>query len=395
MLKSALKIDLPLWMHGEEALKLFSFIGGDVDNPQSFFVGGCVRNAVLNGAETDIDIATKYKPEEIIKILNAADIKTIPTGIDHGTVTAVINGKPFEITTLRKDVATDGRRATVAFTGSWAEDAERRDFTMNTLLADMAGNVFDPLGTGIEALKAGHVVFVGESEKRIEEDYLRILRFFRFYAYYGEGAPDEKALMACRKLSDNISSLSRERITSEFLKILKSDNAAKVLSLMKDNNILGSIISSDYQEGELQKLVSQQNSQNITEAISRLFVLSGYKARFYDDVLRLSHAQKNLLIKLEMVMSQNFFEDGQSLKKAIFYHGNELLVQGYLLKIAKGDAAPDDRLMDIAQNWQAPECPVTGESLLAEGYRTGPELGQELARRQEEWIDNGFSLHNT
>ena len=387
LLKSALKIDLPVWMHGEEVLKLFSLIGGEADNPQSLFVGGCVRNAVLKSGETDIDIATKYKPEEIIGTLKEAGIKTIPTGIDHGTVTAVIGGKPFEITTLRRDVATDGRRATVAFTDDWSEDAERRDFTMNTLLADMEGNVFDPLGAGIEDLKSGCVLFVGDSEKRIEEDYLRILRFFRFYAYYGEGSPDQKALNACRKLSDNISSLSRERVTSEFLKILLSDNAAAVLSLMKDNNILGEVIPSDYQEIDLQKLIDQQKKQSLSETISRLFVLSGYKARFYDDVLRLSHAQKNLLIKLEMVIGQNFFQDKQALKKAIFYHGNELLVQGYLLQMTKGDIRTDDALLDIAKNWQAPECPVTGETLLAEGYHTGPDLEQELARRQEEWIE--------
>ena len=394
MLKPVFKIDLPDWMCGEEVHKLLLLIGGDQGDPQSLFVGGCVRNAVLEVSGTDIDIATKYKPEELIKILEEGGIKTIPTGIDHGTVTAVIDGRPFEITTLRKDVETDGRHATVSFTDNWAEDARRRDFTMNTLLADMSGNVFDPLGAGVEDLKSGHVVFVGESEKRIEEDYLRILRFFRFYAYYGKGEPDKKAVAACKKLSDNISSLSRERVTSEFFKILLSDKAAMVLSLMQKNNILGEVISSTYKEDDLQKLIDQQKNQNLTEPVSRLFILSGYKARFYDDILRLSHAQKNLLIKLEMVMNENFFQNEKTLKKAIFYHGNELLVQGYLLKLAKEGISEDKDLLDIVKNWQAPECPITGETLLAEGYQTGPELGQELARRQEEWIDNGFSLHN-
>ena len=387
MLKPVFKIDLPDWMCGEEVRKLLLLIGDDQGDPQSLFVGGCVRNAVLEVSETDIDIATKYEPEELIKILEDGGIKTIPTGIDHGTVTAVIDGKPFEITTLRKDVETDGRHATVSFTGDWAEDARRRDFTMNTLLADMSGNVFDPLGAGVEDLKSGHVVFVGESEKRIEEDYLRILRFFRFYAHYGKGEPDQKAVAACKKLSDNISSLSRERVTSEFFKILLSDKAAMVLSLMQKNNILGKVISSTYKEDDLQKLIDQQKNQNLTEPVSRLFILSGYKARFYDDILRLSHAQKNLLIKLEMVMNENFFQNEKTLKKAIFYHGNELLVQGYLLKLAKEGISEDKDLLDIVKNWQAPECPITGETLLAEGYQTGPELGQELARRQEEWIE--------
>ena len=160
------------------------------------FVGGCVRNAILGGAVDDLDIATTLTPDEVIAALTAAGIQAVPTGIDHGTITAVKDGHPFEVTTLRRDVATDGRRAVVAFTTDWAEDAQRRDFTLNAIYADRAGALTDPTGQGVADAKAGRIVFVGDAATRIAEDHLRILRFFRFLAWYGKGEPDATALAA-------------------------------------------------------------------------------------------------------------------------------------------------------------------------------------------------------
>jgi poly(A) polymerase len=351
------------------------------------FVGGCVRNALMQAAPTDIDIATQYTPQEIIGILEEEGIKVIPTGIDHGTVKAVIHDDNYEITTLRKDVTTDGRRATIAFTNDWIEDAQRRDFTINTFLCDVSGNVYDPTGQGESHLKQRRIVFVGDPAKRIAEDYLRILRLFRFHAEYGEGAIDRESLQACEDAATNIESLSRERITQEFLKILASSQVVEALQVMFDHQILIDICGAHYSGYELKKLVNLQEKYDAVNLMTRLFIVSGDEPKFHDELLRLSHAQKNFLVKLEMVKTNDFFADKKSLKRAIFYHGNELLVQGYLLALAMGRAYEDSEMFDLALNWQAPECPINGEMLIAEGYQTGPDLGQELERRREEWLD--------
>ncbi len=388
-----LKIDLPEWVQDYPVQKLMSIIGGDLTPAVSMFVGGCVRNTLLHESVGDIDIATSLQPEEVFGKLQAANIKCIPTGIEHGTLTAVVNGKSFEITTLRHDDETDGRHAKVSFTQSWEEDARRRDFTMNTLLADMSGNIYDPTGAGMDDLNARKVVFVGEPAKRIEEDYLRILRFFRFYAQYGEGEPDKEALRACESAADKITTLSRERITQEFLKILETDKVADVLTAMFDIGVLSDITDSSFNASDLKAFADLQNKHSAVEVISRLFVVSGYRPRFYDDYFRLPHVQQKALIKYDMVMNGDFYKSAKTLKKAIFHHGNDLMLQGYLLMTAKGAIQEDKTLMDILRDWRAPECPITGETLIAEGYKTGPELGVELARRQEEWLDQEISLH--
>jgi poly(A) polymerase len=379
------KIAPPEWMASKDTQKLMAAIGGDEGS--SRFVGGCVRNTLMGVDVSDIDIATQFTPDEVIEKLKAVNIKVIPTGIDHGTVTAVVDGQPFEITTLRQDVATDGRHAEVSFTEDWVQDSMRRDFTMNTLLADMEGNIYDPTERGLSDLNARKVVFVGDPKKRIAEDYLRILRFFRFHAFYGRGEMDAGALVACQAAADKISSLSRERITQEFLKILSIDNAANTTKIMFNNNILRNVLGGDYEEKTLKELCDLQVRYDDVQLMSRLFVLAGNKSRFYDDTFRLSHVQKNFLVKLEMAFNSVLYRDDKTLKKAIYHHGNALMLQGYFLVLANGGGQIDKALLDILQNWQAPKCPITGEMLLAEGYVTGPDLGQELARRQEEWLE--------
>src|ERR1700743_2625281 len=176
------------WMKAPETLAVMNALG------DARFVGGVVRNALLGKPVDDIDIATPLTPDEVTKRLQASKLKAVPTGIEHGTITAVSNGRPFEVTTLRRDVATDGRRAVVAFTTDWSEDAERRDFRLNALYLDMQGRLYDPVGQGGADARAGRVIFVGDAAPRIREDYLRILRFFRFHAWYGRGAPDAAGL---------------------------------------------------------------------------------------------------------------------------------------------------------------------------------------------------------
>src|SRR5579862_7309671 len=206
------------------------------------FVGGCVRNALLRAPVSDIDIATTLTPDVVIKALAEARLKSVPTGIEHGTVTAIAQGRPFEVTTLRRDVETDGRRAVVAFTTDWAEDAQRRDFRLNALYADPAGQLYDPTGGGLADIRAGRIVFVGDAATRIREDALRILRFFRFQAWYGRTEPDAAGLAACAALRDRISHLSAERVSAELLKLLAAEDPRGVVRLMAQSGVLAVVL---------------------------------------------------------------------------------------------------------------------------------------------------------
>ena len=229
-------------------------------------------------------------------------------------MTAVIENFSFEITTLRRDEETDGRHAEVSFTNDWAEDAHRRDFTMNALFVDMEGNIYDPTGRGIVDITEGRILFVGSPEQRIAEDYLRILRFFRFHAYYGQGEMDIEALQACQKASEHMGSLSRERITQEFLKILTSEKVRDVLSVMFKHQILNDLPDEKYNPEVLSKLVSLQKKHAEHNVITRLFILAGCQAKLFDEYLRLSHAQQNFLIKLDMVIRSVIYDDAKIIK---------------------------------------------------------------------------------
>ena len=387
-MKPSLTLRKPPWMLDENTQRVMRLLNQEVSEPLALFVGGCVRNWILQKPGHDIDIATKLLPDEVVKILTGAGIKVIPTGIDHGTVMAVLNGKSFEITTLRRDDETDGRRAIVSFTDDWLEDVKRRDFTMNALLADMDGNIYDLLECGIEDAKAGRVVFVGEAPTRIKEDYLRILRLFRFYAFYGKEEIEESALNACREVSPQLSTLSRERITQECLKILSVDDLTAVLKVMFDHNVLSDFADKNYHAETLRSLCALQTKHKAYNVEARLFVLGGCQPKLFEEMMRLSHVQKNFIIKLQITNNLALYSDEKALKRAIYYHGNDLMVQGYLLGIATGKVDENLEMIDFSQNWQAPKCPITGDALLKEGFVTGPDLGQELKRREEEWLED-------
>jgi len=227
------------WMQSSSVKSLFDAL------PEGSlrFVGGCVRNALWGVDVGDIDLACQLEPEAVVAALEAAGIRYVPTGIAHGTVTAVIEGQPFEITSLRRDVETDGRRATVAYTTDWAEDAQRRDLTMNALYADRMGQVFDPTGLGLEDLENRKFRFVGEAAMRVQEDYLRILRFFRFLAIYGEKEKvDAASLKACRENQSGIKKLSAERVWMEMKKLLSARNPVRACHIMLTNGILETVL---------------------------------------------------------------------------------------------------------------------------------------------------------
>jgi len=242
------------------------------------YVGGCVRDSLAGRPAGDIDIATPEPPEKTIEKIEAAGLKALPTGIAHGTVTAVSGGEPFEITTLRKDVKTDGRHAVVDFTDNWIEDASRRDFTFNALSASVSGEVYDPFG-GIDDLANGVVRFVGRATQRIEEDVLRILRFFRFYAYYGQASPDQDALFACRKFAPQLSKLSGERVRTEFLKLLLAPDPVSALTYMRQG-ALEVVLPEVGDFGQLRAMVWLETSaikfeSVFPEALRRLAALIG------------------------------------------------------------------------------------------------------------------------
>lgn len=379
------------WMTSEGATRIFEALGaGNV-----LFVGGCVRNALLDKEVDDIDLATKLAPEDVTAKLEAADIKVIPTGIDHGTVTAVVDSKPFEITTLRKDVETDGRRATVAFTDDWAEDARRRDFTMNTLLADQAGNIFDPLGQGLVDLEARKVVFVGEPAERIEEDYLRILRYFRFHALYADGEPDAEALKACSQEAGKIKTLSRERITQEMFKILSVDAPSKILTLMSYNNILNDVIESKDEFLTIRHVSKFQCDYNLRFLASRFLVLADFDENNIEKMQDYILFPKVFLKDMQAtqnVLALPDLSDEQAVKTAVYRYGRVPTAQALMIELAQDRVinAYAPKALDIVQNWDVPDFPLSGEDLMNEGFKPGPELGAELERREQEWIQRGF-----
>ncbi|MCB9982231.1 MAG: CCA tRNA nucleotidyltransferase [Rhodospirillales bacterium] len=394
-LKSISKCDPQDWMRDQSTRAVMGALGAGDEQVNALFVGGCVRNALLGEPVEDIDIACLLLPDEASKKLATADIKVIPTGIEHGTVTAVIDKKPFEITTLRKDIETDGRHATVEFSTDWAEDAARRDFTMNTLLMDMKGNVYDPLGRGYEDLQARRVVFVGKPSERIAEDHLRILRYFRFHALYAEGGPDEKALSACREAADKIAGLSKERITQEFFKILSVENPADILTLMFENGILPSFQTPDYDPEILKHLCHFQKNYGLEFLAARLLVLAGFKdenIKRFEGFLLIPKVFKRDIKNLNQVLTLPDLNNDHAVKVAVYKHGRIPTAQALMIELAL------DRVMNgyapqavkIIQNWEIPDFPLTGEDLIKQGLKPGPELGAELERREEAWIKGGF-----
>lgn len=343
-----------------------------------------MRNWLAGEDAGDIDLATQLLPQEVMKRLKAAGIKVVPTGIDHGTVTAVIDKTPYEITTLRRDVETDGRHAIVSFTDDWLEDAERRDFTINTLSANLHLKIFDPLGRGVDDLKKGKIVFVGNPAERIAEDYLRVLRFFRFYARYGKGKPDKAALAACAVASRKIKTLSKERVTQELLKILQVPKSPSVLQLMRDINILKGVIASSYQVNALTKLIKQQKDKTDEAMAARLVMLAGLKrsgvTRIKEE-LRLPNKMITQMLEILSAIKTLDVVSDHSVKLSLYRHGIDLTRQALLIK---GAPAKFMKLEAV------PVFPVTGKMLLKEGFTAGPAMGRELKRREAAWIKAGL-----
>nr|WP_183255559.1 CCA tRNA nucleotidyltransferase [Brevundimonas basaltis] len=355
------------------------------------FVGGCVRNALIGQPVADIDIATTLTPQETDRAIRAAGLKSVPTGIAHGTVTAVAERTPFEITTLRRDVSTDGRSATVAFTDDWAEDAARRDFRLNALYADAEGLVFDPTGEGVADALAGRIVFVGEPRTRIREDFLRILRFFRFHAWYGRGEPDAAALAACRSLAAGMTRLSAERVSSELMKLLSAPDPRTAVRAMAGAGVLEQILP----EAELTPLFGAVVEQG-GDAIARLMMLLPPEEAVVRDAttrLRFPNAARDRLAfaALALPAVRLSMSDRQA-REALYRHGARAVADAVWRRWA---AAPDKgdharRLLALADGWRRPPLPVGGRDIARLGVEPGPETGRLLKAFEEAWIADDF-----
>ena len=356
------------------------------------FVGGCVRDTILNRPFTEFDAATNATPEQMITLLEMAHIRAIPTGIEHGTITALINEKPFEITTLRKDVATDGRHAEVAFTGSWEEDAKRRDFSMNALYLGMDGTLYD-YARGYEDCKEQRVKFIGDASARIREDYLRILRYFRFVATVGKNQFDAQALAACEANNAGIDGLSGERIATELFKLLAAEQASmaveKLLSLLPSSlsslRRQGSCIAKfELQDprlrGDLVKLAALIGTEDNIKPIASRLKLSTKQTRKME--LWLSHVP---------LISSDMSERAQ--KKLVRKLGAEdyIAVVHLAHALSHHEWKNFEPLLAMA-NWIPPLFTITAADLMAQGYKEGKELGDKLKELERAWEENDYTM---
>jgi len=365
------------------------------------FVGGCVRNVLLGAKVEDIDLATQLKPAEVEKALLEAGIKAIPTGREHGTITARLEKTNFEITSLRKDVQTDGRRAVIAYTQDWSEDALRRDFTMNALYVDDKGRLYDPTGEGLDDLEARRLRFIENAQDRVTEDYLRILRFFRFMAYYAQDRPlDKAALEACRLGRSGLKKLSKERIWSELKKLLSAPQPARALRTMLQQDILEALLPSSSNVDGLEAFLRLEARESLSvDPLLRLMSMSlrdgAAMARLAAE-LKMSNAETGRLVSWgEDITALDPLADERQ-KLAAIYHGGRQTVLDRCFLRAAGETDPilSSRWMslaDLALGWTPPEFPITGQDLKDLGIETGPEMGRAMKALKALWVRSGFT----
>ncbi|MGH6986606.1 MAG: CCA tRNA nucleotidyltransferase [Caulobacteraceae bacterium] len=362
------------------------------------FVGGCVRNAVLGSKIEDIDIATTLEPHAVVAALAAAKIKAVPTGLAHGTITAVVAGRPFEVTTLRRDVETDGRHAKVAFTDDWMTDALRRDFRLNALYADEEGRLYDPTGEGLADAKAGRVVFVGDAATRIAEDALRILRFFRFVAWYGRGEIDAAGLEACQEKAEMIAGLSAERIAKELLVLLSAEDPRPAVRLMAASGVLARALPEAARISRFEALVEVEIGILFeTDPLLRLAALLADEANAQraSSRLKLSNAQaERLTAALGEEPGLVSWMSPKEMRRLVWKVGVATFCDRVMLAWAASDrpaAAVQWRaLLPMARSWPRPSLPVDGRQVEAAGVPKGPQIGEVLSEIEAWWIDQDF-----
>jgi len=379
------------WLTAPETRAVMTALG------DARFVGGCVRNALLGEPVDDIDIATPLSPDEVFKRTRAAGLRPVDTGVEHGTVTVVANSKPFEVTTLRRDVTTDGRRAVVAFTQDWAEDAARRDFTMNALYADVEGRIHDHVG-GLADLKVRRVRFIGDPAQRIAEDYLRILRFFRIHAWYGRGELDVDGLRACAAAKSQLATLSGERIQKEMLKLLSAREPMQSLGEMAELGVLSVLVAGPVNPDRVRALCAVDLSFGTrSDGLLRLggLLATLQQARDVAAQWRLSNDQRDRLVGMHSAQEPfSHATPDRDIRPVLYRSGSVAVGDSIRLRWAD-DADPRhgagwQRLMSLAGSWKRPHMPISGADIMAAGVAQGPKVGRVMGEIEQWWIAQDF-----
>ncbi len=372
----------------QDILDIFASIPESDNN--LFFVGGCIRNAFVNLAVHDIDFATSYEPKQIMQYLNDAKITVIPTGIEYGTVTAVVNKNHYEITTFRQDIQTDGRKAVVTFTKDIYQDSLRRDLTINSIYLDIKGNIYDP-HNGINDLKKGIVQFIGDPEKRITEDFLRIMRFFRFYTLFGKIAPNQKILDCIIKHYQSLQKISKERITIELYKLIMCDFPYQGIQLMHKLKILDLIIGKHIDKiDDFNSVIQYENCYHLDKNfIPRILSILGinYNFKQLSCLLKLSKKQKSQLITLQsLLIKQN------NINEILYYHNKNMALYWYIYQNSLNNGFLPSNTLEAIHNWQSKKFPITGNDLINLGFKPGEEIGKIIKTKESEWIASNFTF---
>lgn len=394
------------WFSAPALTRVFNLL--NADGGEARVVGGAVRNSLMGLPVADIDMATTLLPDEVVARAKKAGIKSVPTGIDHGTVTLVIEGAPFEVTTLRRDVETDGRRAEVAFGSDWKVDAERRDLTINALYANAKGEVIDLIG-GLPDIEKRHIRFIGNAAERVAEDYLRVLRFFRFFAHYGSGRPDADGLRACAQARSKLGTLSAERVWSEMKKLLSARDPGRALLWMRQAGVLSEILPESEKWGidAIPALVAAEQAFGWQpEPLLRLAAIVP------PDVERLEAMAKRLrLSKTEAAFFSAWAKAPRlpaviadtAFARLLYRHGSNGLDTSLRLALAASrqksehdpaQLAETGRLWGLlgkTENWQKPVFPLTGADVLAAGIAAGPRVGEVLGMLEDQWVEGNFN----
>jgi len=384
-----------------EAHIIFSILNEIGKDTKVRFVGGCVRKAICGENITDIDLATSLEPSEVKRKLKKEDIEVIDTGISHGTVTALLNKKIFEITTLREELSTDGRHANVKFTTSWDKDALRRDFTINAIYADIEGRIFDPLN-GMEDLKNGKVKFIGSIEKRIQEDYLRILRYFRFFTEYSKTDHDQDSIRFIKQNINGLNNISNERILSELKKILTIHNINSLLSNSISNKILQNIFP-QLKYYERLKIINNLNKK-IKKKYDKILILALLildESNSYEYFCHKYKTSNNIKNRLENIsknylsLKDNNFASKENIEKAIYLSNKDYVLDLLLFSICVNKKIRNldlNKLTNYINTYKVPIFPITGEYLKKHGYKTGKILGEKLKFLEKMWVENNFII---
>lgn len=386
--------DQSKWLREGPLGKLLDVLDGNGEEAR--VVGGAVRNALFGFPRSEVDIATTAEPKTVVERVTAAGFKAVPTGIEHGTVTAVADGEPFEITTLREDIETDGRHAVVRFGRDWAKDAARRDFTINAFSLARDGTVHDYCD-GLADIAAKRVRFIGDADRRIAEDYLRVLRFFRFFAAYDEGEPDRDSYLATARARDRLAQLSRERVRAEVLKLLAAPRAFDAMTAMADTGIYDRVFANAPELPALGKLAAIERSHGLKpDAVRRLAAVG---VRIEEDAerlrerLRLSNDEYRRLASMADGWRQLSPVQGDAHAREVLYRiGADSYRDRVLLAFAHADPAEQgwDELLTLPERWTPPRFPLAAKDFIERGIEKGPALGRALANAENAWIAAGF-----